>query len=146
MSHQQLLAQQQMLLGGLFDSWPVVQTNQAMASQQMWPQDQYQRGLQAYRSNASLLAQRVLAARQDSQRDSLALPNTSFLNTMLLDSGDRSGAHLLSQRRGEGTHNRSAGECKGDSSRIHTDNVDDTIWNHNNLFHKLALKSTFDTI
>lgn len=57
-----LLAQQQMLLDGLFDSWPSLQANAVLASQQAWPVDQYQRGLQAYRSNASLLAQRVLAA------------------------------------------------------------------------------------
>jgi Putative DNA-binding domain len=62
MSHQQLLAQQQMLLSGLFDSWSAVQANLDMAGQQAWPQGQYQRGLQAYRSNATLLAQRVLAA------------------------------------------------------------------------------------
>ncbi|MEY4296144.1 MAG: hypothetical protein RLY82_1832 [Pseudomonadota bacterium] len=61
MSHQALFAQQQMLLSGLFDSWPAVQANEALASQQVWPEGQYQRGLQAYRSNASLLAQRVLA-------------------------------------------------------------------------------------
>jgi hypothetical protein len=62
MSHHTLLAQQKMLLDGLFDSWPAVQANMALASQQAWPESQYQRGLQAYRSNASLLAQRVLAA------------------------------------------------------------------------------------
>lgn len=61
MSHQTLLAQQQMLLDGLFDSWPAVQANAALASQQAWPVGQYQRGLQAYRSNATILAQRVLA-------------------------------------------------------------------------------------
>ncbi len=59
---QQLIEQQQMLLGGLFDSWPSVQANLALASQQAWPGGQYQRGLQAYRSNASILAQQVLAA------------------------------------------------------------------------------------
>jgi Putative DNA-binding domain len=57
-----LLAQQQMLLDGLFDTWTSVQANTALASQQAWPVGQYQRGLQAYRSNASLLAQRVLTA------------------------------------------------------------------------------------
>mgnify|MGYP000379006865 CR=1 FL=1 len=62
MSHQTLLAQQKMLLDGLFDPWPSVQANAALASQQAWPESQYQRGLQAYRSNAAILAQRVLAA------------------------------------------------------------------------------------
>lgn len=62
MSHQKLLAQQKILLDGLFDSWPAVQANADLASQQAWPEAQYQRGLQAYRSNASLLAQRVLGA------------------------------------------------------------------------------------
>jgi Putative DNA-binding domain len=57
-----LLAQQQMLLDGLFDTWTSVQANAILASRQTWPESQYQRGLQAYRSNASLLAQRVLAA------------------------------------------------------------------------------------
>jgi len=60
--HQMLIAQQQMLLVGLFDSWPSVQINMALAGQQTWPEGQYQRGLQAYRSNAALTAQRVLAA------------------------------------------------------------------------------------
>ncbi len=59
---QTLLAQQQMLLGGLFNSWAAVQANTALASQQSWPTGQYQRGLQAYRSNAAILAQQVLAA------------------------------------------------------------------------------------
>ncbi len=62
MSDSVLLAQQQMLLDGLFDSWPAVQASAALASQQAWPASQYQRGLQAYRSNATILAQRVLAA------------------------------------------------------------------------------------
>ena len=62
MSDSVLLAQQQMLLDGLFDLWPAVQANAALASQQAWPASQYQRGLQAYRSNAAILAQRVLAA------------------------------------------------------------------------------------
>ncbi len=62
MSDLTLLTQQQMLLGGLFDSWAGVQANAALASQQSWPEGQYQRGLQAYRSNASILAQQVLAA------------------------------------------------------------------------------------
>lgn len=62
MSHPTLLAQQQMLLSGLFDTWTSVQANAALASQQAWPASQYQRGLQAYRSNATILAQRVLAA------------------------------------------------------------------------------------
>lgn len=57
-----LVAQQQMLLDGLFDTWPSVQANAALASQHAWPAGQYQRGLQAYRSNAVILAQRVLAA------------------------------------------------------------------------------------
>jgi hypothetical protein len=60
--HQDLIAQQQMLLAGLFDTWTSVQANAALAFEQAWPVGQYQRGLQAYRSNASLLAQRVLAA------------------------------------------------------------------------------------
>ena len=60
--HQALIAQQQMLLAGLFDTWTSVQANAALAFEQAWPVGQYQRGLQAYRSNASLLAQRVLAA------------------------------------------------------------------------------------
>ena len=60
--HSTLLAQQQILLNALFDTWPSVQANAALAAQQTWPAGQYQRGLQAYRSNASLLAQRVLAA------------------------------------------------------------------------------------
>jgi Putative DNA-binding domain len=62
MSDSVLLAQQQMLLDGLFDSWSSVQANSALSSQQVWPAGQYQRGLQAYRSNAAILAQRVLAA------------------------------------------------------------------------------------
>jgi Putative DNA-binding domain len=57
-----LLEQQQMLLNGLFDSWPSVQANPALASQQAWPEGQYQRGLLAYRSNAAILAQQVLTA------------------------------------------------------------------------------------
>jgi hypothetical protein len=61
-SRASLIAQQQMLLGGLFDAWPSVQANPALSSQQSWPTDQYQRGLQAYRSNAAILAQQVLAA------------------------------------------------------------------------------------
>jgi hypothetical protein len=61
-SRASLIAQQQMLLDGLFDSWPSVQANPALSSQQLWPTDQYQRGLQAYRSNAAILAQQVLAA------------------------------------------------------------------------------------
>jgi Putative DNA-binding domain len=79
--HQMLIAQQQMLLVGLFDSWPSVQINMALAGQQTWPEGQYQRGLQAYRSNAALTAQRVLAAAfpsvkrlmGDEQFDGLAL-------------------------------------------------------------------------
>ena len=58
----ELALQQQMLLDGLFDSWPAVQGNAALSSQQAWPVGQYQRGLQAYRSNAAILAQRVLGA------------------------------------------------------------------------------------
>ena len=57
-----LLVQQQMLLESLLDTWPNVQANADLASQQAWPEGQYQRGLQAYRSNAALTAQRVLAA------------------------------------------------------------------------------------
>jgi hypothetical protein len=60
--HSALLAQQQLLLAGLFDSWTTVQANPALAFQQSWPQGQYLRGLQAYRSNATVLAQQVLAA------------------------------------------------------------------------------------
>ena len=59
---QTLLKQQQMLLGGLFHSWSSVQANLDLASQQSWPVGQYQRGLQAYRSNAAILAQQVLAS------------------------------------------------------------------------------------
>ncbi|MDI9332761.1 MAG: DNA-binding domain-containing protein [Cytophagales bacterium] len=60
--NQALFEQQQMLLGALCDAWTSVQANAAIADQQSWPVAQYQRGLQAYRSNAALLAQRVLAA------------------------------------------------------------------------------------
>lgn len=62
MSDQTLLAQQQLLLDGLFNSWPAVQANAALASQQAWPVGQYQRGLQAYRSNAVILAQQILTS------------------------------------------------------------------------------------
>lgn len=57
-----LRLQQQMLLAGLFDSWSSVQANAALASQQSWPVGQYQRGLQAYRSNAAILSQQILAS------------------------------------------------------------------------------------
>ncbi len=55
------LAQQQaQLLNALFAPWASVQANTDLACQQAWPQDQYQRGLQAYRSNAAIMAQNVL--------------------------------------------------------------------------------------
>jgi Putative DNA-binding domain len=57
-----LAQQQSQLLAALFDPWASVQANTDMASQQAWPASQYQRGLQAYRSNASVMAQGVLAA------------------------------------------------------------------------------------
>jgi hypothetical protein len=57
-----LAVQQQTLLAALFDKAPDLQAAQDMASQQSWPASQYRRGLQAYRSNATILAQRVLAA------------------------------------------------------------------------------------
>lgn len=62
MTEQTLLAQQQILLQGLFDSWDAVEANTALTASQAWPIGQYLRGLQAYRSNASVLAQQVLAA------------------------------------------------------------------------------------
>lgn len=57
-----LQAQQSALLAALFHPWDVVQADADLASQQAWPQGQYQRGLQAYRSNASVMAQGVLTA------------------------------------------------------------------------------------
>jgi Putative DNA-binding domain len=60
MIDQALLVQQQMLLNILFDKGPGPQPLSDMVFQQSWPISQYQRGLQAYRSNAALLAQRVL--------------------------------------------------------------------------------------
>jgi hypothetical protein len=57
-----LAQQQSQLLAALFDPWVSVQANADVASQQAWPEHQYQRGLQAYRSNASVMAQGVLAA------------------------------------------------------------------------------------
>ena len=57
-----LAQQQSQLLAALFEPWHAVQANADVASQQAWPQDQYLRGLQAYRSNASAMAQGVLAA------------------------------------------------------------------------------------
>jgi hypothetical protein len=57
-----LAQQQSQLLAALFDPWTSVQANVDMASQQAWPIGQYQRGLQAYRSNGSITAQRVLGA------------------------------------------------------------------------------------
>ena len=62
MTEQTLLAQQQILLQGLFDSWDALEANTILTLQQAWPIGQYLRGLQAYRSNASVLAQQVLAA------------------------------------------------------------------------------------
>jgi hypothetical protein len=56
-----LAQQQSQLLATLFEPWASVQANTDMPSQQAWPTEQYQRGLQAYRSNASITAQRVLA-------------------------------------------------------------------------------------
>lgn len=58
----ELQAQQQQLLGALYDTWPAVEANTHLASQQTWPTCQYQRGLEAYRSNGSALAERVLVA------------------------------------------------------------------------------------
>jgi Putative DNA-binding domain len=57
-----LAQQQSQLLAALFDPWTSVQVNADVASQQAWPASQYQRGLQAYRSNASVIAQGVLTA------------------------------------------------------------------------------------
>lgn len=57
-----LAEQQSQLLAALFDPWAAVQANTDAASQQAWPISQYQRGLQAYRSNASVMAQGVLGA------------------------------------------------------------------------------------
>jgi Putative DNA-binding domain len=57
-----LAQQQSQLLAALFDPWTSVQVNTDVASQQAWPASQYQRGLQAYRSNASVIAQGVLTA------------------------------------------------------------------------------------
>ena len=61
MSEHTLLTQQQILLQGLFDSWDALEANTTLTLQQAWPIAQYLRGLQAYRSNASVLAQQVLA-------------------------------------------------------------------------------------
>jgi Putative DNA-binding domain len=52
-----LQEQQSQLLAALFDPWPAVQANTALKRQQTWPEDQYQRGLLAYRSNATHMAQ-----------------------------------------------------------------------------------------
>ncbi len=57
-----LAQQQSQLLAALFDSWPSVEVNTDVASQQAWPQSQYLCGLQACRSNAAVLAQSVLKA------------------------------------------------------------------------------------
>ena len=57
-----LQAQQQQLLEALNYAWPTVEANTHLASQQTWPTSQYQRGLQAYRSNGGALAERVLVA------------------------------------------------------------------------------------
>jgi hypothetical protein len=55
-----LADQQSLLLAALFDLWSAVEANPDMAAQQSWPQGQYLRGLQAYRSNAAIMAQGVL--------------------------------------------------------------------------------------
>ena len=52
--------QQSQLLAALFDPWDSVESNTDVAAQQAWPQSQYLRGLQAYRSNAAVMAQGVL--------------------------------------------------------------------------------------
>jgi hypothetical protein len=62
MSQAALAQQQQLLLTAIFGRASDSQANPGMASQQAWPAGQYQRGLQAYRSNAALTAQRVLSA------------------------------------------------------------------------------------
>ncbi len=62
MSTAHLIEQQRALLIALFDAAPSPEANRVLASQQAWPEGQYQRGLQAYRSNGAMLAQRVLAA------------------------------------------------------------------------------------
>lgn len=55
-----LADQQSQLLAALFNPWSAVEANTDVASQQAWPQTQYLRGLQAYRSNAAIMAQGVL--------------------------------------------------------------------------------------
>lgn len=57
-----LAEQQSQLMAALFHPWHAVEANTVLASQQAWPVAQYLRGLQAYRSNASVIAQGVLAA------------------------------------------------------------------------------------
>jgi Putative DNA-binding domain len=55
-----LADQQSQLLAALFEPWHAVEANADVASQQSWSQGQYLRGLQAYRSNAAIMAQGVL--------------------------------------------------------------------------------------
>jgi hypothetical protein len=57
-----LQEQQQLLLSALFERVPGSNATSTLVSQQAWPVGQYERGLQAYRSNAAILAERVLAA------------------------------------------------------------------------------------
>lgn len=54
--------QQSGLLAALFKPWEAVQSDSDLARQQTWSEHQYQRGLQAYRTNASVIAQSVLVA------------------------------------------------------------------------------------
>lgn len=55
-----LSAQQQTLLHALYAPWDGVATDPVPLSSQKWPETQYLRGLQAYRSNAALLSAKVL--------------------------------------------------------------------------------------
>jgi Putative DNA-binding domain len=55
-----LAEQQSELLAALFEPWASVEANLTIALQQAWPQAQYLRGLQAYRSNAAVMSQSVL--------------------------------------------------------------------------------------